>query len=652
MIPKYINESHNNTFPCEIINATGSYFGYIYINYAFLLFIRDKDKDPRKDGMLKEYTNIKEEEFYLYSFFLDERIMDKNKYIIIFSNEIKEIVIRRFCYNYIGYEIFLKNNKSYLFNFFNKDNINKFIQCLIVKLEDNKPINERYNNIMSQTLKSVISVKICHVNITEEINFDISNDTVAYFEEKDFRNKYYKGELSNFKYLLLLNKYSLRSYNDLYQYLIFPLLFMDTSRKKERDLSKALALNKPPEKIQAVLEHLQENYKTFGCYFNSNYSTLGFVLYYLVRMNPITYGHIKFQSYQFDTPTRMFNTFSNHLQVIISTEENRELIPEFFHSYEVFLNLNYINLGCIIKEGILINDFDTSEKNGIAEFIINMRQELEKTNILPWVDNIFGCNQIIKNNSSNNEIYNIFPSSAYEKDYEKMKATLKKQGKNPSEIINAIKTEINVLNFGMIPKQLFKSSSKAKKVSKDMSIKKEVNSKQNNKKSLDYNIIKDINSFLKLNLDEKSKIFLLDNNNVQKLIIKSKKTLHFLPLFNNSENKNTIIKRELRTKNRVKFIPLSKMICELSNDIFLSCGYIDKIIKINFSDKKEFLVYYDNIITSVEYYSHKEKEIAKNVIRHSNKVIFGDEMGYLNLMKIKYKIINKKEKKINRLIKI
>ena len=32
-----------------------------------------------------------------------------------------------------------------------------------------------------------------------------------------------------------------------------------------------------------------------------------------------------------------------------------------------------------------------------------MRQKLEKMNILPWVDNVFGCNQDIKNISNNNE---------------------------------------------------------------------------------------------------------------------------------------------------------------------------------------------------------------------------------------------------------
>ena len=165
---------------------------------------------------------------------MDDRITDKNKYIIIFNSEIKEIVIRRFCFNYIGYEIFLKNNKSYLFNFFNKENCKKFMECLIVKIEENEK-EEMYNQLMSKSF-DIISGPFFVVNINEEINFTIVKEPVIYFEEKDYFNKHAKRELSNFKYLLLLNKYSGRSYNDLYQYLIFPLLFMDITRKKERDL--------------------------------------------------------------------------------------------------------------------------------------------------------------------------------------------------------------------------------------------------------------------------------------------------------------------------------------------------------------------------------------------------------------------------------
>ena len=508
LIPINNDDTSNYKIVCEIVNEKGSFFGYLYINHVYLLFVNNSDKDPRKEGISEK---IEDKKFYLYSFFLDERITNKNKNVLIFIYEIKEIVIRRFCFNYIGYEIFLKNNKSYLINFFNEENSKKFIQCLIKKLDKN-------NNSLSNS--------IINLNVNDESNFNIIKNSIFYFEQSDFRNKHLKGELSNFKYLLLLNKYSSRSYHDIYQYLIFPLLYMDISKKIERDLSKPIALNKEPEKVKSIIEQIQLNFINFGSHFNSNYSTSGYVLYYLVRMNPFTNGHIKFQSYKFDVPQRMFFTFDSYLNAMNSSEENRELVPEFFYNYEIFLNLNYINLGILNSDNLLINDLNTGDKNGIAEFIIYLRQLLEKVNIIPWVDNIFGFNQDIKNN--NNDNYNAYPPAAYEKNnnYELKKKLLKKEGKNSSEIIMEIKNDLNILSLGMIPTQLFKNPSKKERKTKNIINRNGTTIKLNNNKSADTFFIKDIKNFLKLYLVDKSKLFLLKNNYDEKLIIHSKKILY------------------------------------------------------------------------------------------------------------------------------
>ena len=630
MIPINYDDNSNYKIVCEIVDENGSYFGYLYINYAFLLFINDSEKDPRKQEISE---NLENEKFYLYSFFLDERITNKNKNVLIYHTEIKEIVIRRFCFNYIGYEIFLKSNKSYLINFFNEGNSKKFIKYLVDKLDKNN-----INNISN----SIINLKV-----NEDNNFNIVKNSISYFEQSDFRNRHLKGEISNFKYLLLLNKYSSRSYHDIYQYLILPLLYMDIEKKFDRDLSKPIALNKDPESVKNIIEKIETNYINFDSHFNSNYSTSGFVLYYLVRMNPFTRGHIKLQSNQFDVPERMFYTFHSFLSAMNSSEENRELVPEFFHNYEIFLNLNYINLGTLIDGNRIINDLNTGDKNGIPEFIIYLRQKLEKVNIIPWVDYIFGYYQEVKNNNS--DIYNAFPPAAYEKNnnYELKKQLLKKEGKSELEIIREIKTDMDMMNIGIIPMQLFKNPSKKERKIKNIANRKETISKSTNNKSANNSFIKDIKNFLKQYLVDKAKLFLLKDNYNEKLIIQLKKNLYIFRLFNN-ENKNNIIKKELWKKKQIKLLPLSKMVCELSHDVFLSCRYLDKIMQINFSDKIKFLIYHENIVTSIEFMSHEEKEISKNIISHTNKIIIGDEMGYLNIIKIEYKIINKKQMELEK----
>ena len=65
---------------------------------------------------------------------------DENKYFIFFLysnliNEIEEIIVRRYLYDYRAFEIFLKNGKSYYFNLYSKDNLKKFFDE-ISKLRD------------------------------------------------------------------------------------------------------------------------------------------------------------------------------------------------------------------------------------------------------------------------------------------------------------------------------------------------------------------------------------------------------------------------------------------------------------------------------------------------------------------------------------
>ena len=76
-----------------------------------------------------------------------------------------------------------------------------------------------------------------------------------------FTDKWVEGNMSNFDYLMYLNKYGGRSYNDLNQYYVFPWVLSDYDSKKIdlsnyksfRDLNKPIgALN--PEKLAKYRE--------------------------------------------------------------------------------------------------------------------------------------------------------------------------------------------------------------------------------------------------------------------------------------------------------------------------------------------------------------------------------------------------------------
>ena len=124
----------------------------------------------------------------------------------MYFSEIKEIFIRRFCLNYVGYEIFMKDNRSHLFNFFNKKNLKDFIHNMSEKLELSFKNKQNANNPMIYSHnENILSVPILNFNVNNEINFSVINDPLTIFEKNGYKMKYQKGEINNFKYLLLIN---------------------------------------------------------------------------------------------------------------------------------------------------------------------------------------------------------------------------------------------------------------------------------------------------------------------------------------------------------------------------------------------------------------------------------------------------------------
>lgn len=631
---------------CEIINNSGCIYGHIYFNHAFLLFISDSNNDPRNDT--NKNKSDKQNDFFLYSYFSEDRLKSKKKYVIMYFSEIKEIFIRRFCLNYVGYEIFMKDNRSHLFNFFNRKNLKNFIHNMSEKLELSFKNKQNANNPMIYSHnENILSVPILNFNVNNEINFSVINDPLTIFEKNGYKMKYQKGEINNFKYLLLINKFSSRSYNDNNQYLVFPLLYMDIERKINRDLSKAICLNK--NKDEANINGFIENFKSFGNHFNTHYSSCGYILYYLVRLIPFTFGHIKLQSGHFDSPERMFSSLENYLSAISNSDENRELCPELFFTYETFINLNHFDLGYIKCDDFLINDFYSNDENGgIVEFIINLRQRLEKANIIPWIDNIFGSNQT----NENDENINIFPLSSYEQfnNFEEMKKKLEKKGMALKEILREIKSNIDLLSLGVTPVQLFKANHPLKNITSKRLFSffdggnNSINYYEKIIKSLSY---KNLHYFINTHMIDRYQIFAIGNENNNygmKLVIKSKNNMNILKMYNNDNNKNTpIIKLELWKKEQINIEPAFQRCCELSPGIFCFCRYIDNVIQIK-SEKQSFLYQYNSIITSVEFFSHTDtKNYTNNITTHNNEILFGDEKGYLYLMQIEYEINNKKQ---------
>ncbi|XP_078166919.1 binding protein isoform X2 [Carex rostrata] len=118
------------------------------------------------------------------------------------------------------------------------------------------------------------------------------------------RESWRRREISNFEYLMVLNTLAGRSYNDLTQYPIFPWVLADYTSEK-LDINKASSfrdLSKPvgalDEKRFKVFEDRYHNFNDPDIpsfYYGSHYSSMGIVLYYLLRLEPFTALHRNLQ---------------------------------------------------------------------------------------------------------------------------------------------------------------------------------------------------------------------------------------------------------------------------------------------------------------------------------------------------------------------
>ena len=603
---------------CERIQNKGNIFGYLVFYDDLMLFINSPEEDQRNSKDLNKCLE------YIYSI-KEDAIMDDNKYTILYYRDIKEIIKRRVCLNYVGCEIFMKDNHSYFFNFFNYNACNSFF-VQIKKYSSNLEENKKNERAQTQSNNNNIQKKNSDIysSSKKENDYIIIEDPLYNFEKMQYKKKYEDGELSNLNFLLLLNKYSSRSYNDYNQYLIFPLLILDCEGSKKRNLSLPLCLNK--EDNQASYKKAINNKKLVGYYFNQHYSAGGYILFYLVRLIPFTYCQIEFQSGKFDLPARLFSSFNNYLYFLSLTQDNRELCPEFYFNYELFLNLNYNDFGELENENEYyhLNNVDNERKETCIQFVIYLRMLLEKSDISSWIDNIFGIDQL--NDSEKKP--NSFPFYTYESycEFEK----IKKESKPLKQKINEIRNKIEMMKFGITPAKLINKPQKDKKPSNEFD-----NYIMGFKKK-ETKLIEIINDYIGKKSNEKFSFINSYNENEIELILKFKSRIDIfkLKIGENKYNEITLI-----TKGQIDLEPNHNIFCEIISGVFCIVCNEDNTLQFISTKKIISIFQWTCIITAIEPFIQKKKIEEK----HIKKAFIGDENGYLHLIKIEYEFIEKEK---------
>ena len=261
------------------------------------------------------------------------------------------------------------------------------------------------------------------------------------------------GKMTNFDYLMALNKFAGRTFNDLMQYPIFPFVLADYSSavldlnsiKSFRDLRKPISVQHSDKeeiyrnKYRILAEELKVSHENtcpgVGPYhYGSHYSNAGIVLHFLVRLPPFTAMFLKYQDGNFDLPDRTFHDLSATwaLATTDTTTDVKELIPELFYMPELLVNLDALNFG-EKQNGERVDDvvLPPWANDDPRLFIKIHRQALEadyvRENLHHWVDLIFGYKQI---GTPAVEAINIFhPSTYYGFDLNTIKDPVQRQAR-------------------------------------------------------------------------------------------------------------------------------------------------------------------------------------------------------------------------------
>jgi factor associated with neutral sphingomyelinase activation len=176
---------------------------------------------------------------------------------------------------------------------------------------------------------------ICELIHTQTIYQPSKQQTLLYTTQQ-----WILGQISNYDYLLFINMFAGRSFQDLTQYPVFPWIISDytstqldlTNESSFRDLSKPIgALN------EQRLEMFKKRYKDMPSelcnnqpfLYGTHYSTPGYVLFYLVRKYP--QYQLKLQNGRFDQSDRLFFSMKSTWESCLTGPADvKELIPEFY----------------------------------------------------------------------------------------------------------------------------------------------------------------------------------------------------------------------------------------------------------------------------------------------------------------------------------
>ena len=486
-----------NQYNCCMVKPTHHIKGYVCVEKTGIKFCFDPDsrKNDTNETLENDPTYDRDMDCCFGSTFkTNKRDKDKINFIINYD-EIKYMFPRNYFYLESGIEIYTRNLKVYFFNFKIEDDLANFKKDVLSHSNDKFAFRE----IKTEDYKGK---KILGYEVINPANKSKEYNIISKTQDWQCNN------ISTLEYLMWLNIYAGRSFNDLTIYPVFPWLVTNyssnelDSKKDYRDLSLPMGMLELSDKgktrketfmdtYDMVKNDLKENFPDFNYsdflkkqdeyyenyrkkknenkemkldvnhlpyYYGSHYSNPTYISHYLSRSFPYALVAIEIQGEKFDDPDRLFLSMNKTFISASSLKDDvRELIPEFYLIPEILLNKNNLNLdqgktGADNKKSS-INDVELPpwSKNNACILVTEMRRILETGDLKlnKWIDLIFGSCQ---RGEKAEEKKNLFKAHSYER-MVKDKDVIDPESRDALMRLN---------EMGVTPLQIFASDTKPK----------------------------------------------------------------------------------------------------------------------------------------------------------------------------------------------
>ena len=405
------NKYKRHTLNCCIVKPTHHMKGIIITEKDHFQFIYEDNSNKSLETIKKENENNpnfdKDMGCCYGSIFKNNKKDKDNTTFSLKYSDIKYMFFRLYFYKESGLEIYSCTNKSYFLNFETKNDMNQFIKDILYNASNLSNIlldNSKISNIYFRDIKTEKQRILGY----EQFTFNPKKKQQQTYYVKDKMEEWHTYMISTLEYLMWLNIYSGRSYNDLTQYPVIPWIISNYESKQlidnkenRRDLSIPMGMienddksatrkqtyedtydslknefkeSNPDFNYETYLQKGDEYYNSYinkknkkkkdknneddmelnlgpiqinqvPYYFGSHYSNPTYVSHYLTRIFPFSFVSIEIQGDKFDDPDRMFFCIEKTFESACTLNNDvRELIPEFYLMPEMFLNKNNLNL--------------------------------------------------------------------------------------------------------------------------------------------------------------------------------------------------------------------------------------------------------------------------------------------------------------------